>query len=87
MQFSDKEVAQILLEVSVTKSEAYVKLNETDFYEKRMVNLKKKWIQEGLDPEEEERKFLNKRKTELKKKQKDLKRLQNRSNKVLKKLT
>lgn len=78
-------MAEILLEVSVTKSEAYVKLNETDFYEKRMVNLKKKWIQEGLDPEEEERKFLNKRKIELKKKQKELKRLQNRSSKVLKK--
>lgn len=87
MRFLDKEVAQILLEVSVTKSEAYVKLNETDFYEKRMVNLKKKWIQEGLDPEAEERKFLNKRKIELKKKQKELKRLQNRSSKALKKVT
>lgn len=71
----------------MTKSEAYVKLNETDFYEKRMVNLKKKWIQEGLDPEAEERKFLNKRKIELKKKQKELKRLQNRSSKALKKVT
>lgn len=56
----DNEVGKIYTQVSVTESEALIKLNEKDFYEKKLINLKKKWILEGLDPEEEEAKLQNK---------------------------
>ncbi|CAH1173797.1 unnamed protein product [Phaedon cochleariae] len=63
-KIDDSEVGKIFTQVSVTKSEAYLRLDEKDFFEKMMINKKKKWILEGLDPEEEEEKFLkrNKRK-------------------------
>ncbi|XP_066150236.1 probable ATP-dependent RNA helicase DDX49 isoform X1 [Euwallacea fornicatus] len=77
---NDKEVAKILLEVSVTKSESYFNLDENKFYEKKMINLKKKWIQAGLDPEKEAYKFLNKKKIEQRRKRKKLKRLQAATN-------
>lgn len=75
-KLNDKEVGKIFTQVSVTKSEAYIKLDETDFYEKKMINLRKKWILEGLDPDEEEKKLLKKRKngSEKTKKLKRLKR-------------
>ncbi|KAH1026514.1 hypothetical protein HUJ05_000174 [Dendroctonus ponderosae] len=72
---NDKEVAEIFTEVSVTKSEAYMKLDATDFFEKKMINLKKKWILEGLDPEEQEYQYLNKKKIEAKKNKTKIKRL------------
>lgn len=65
----DNEVGKIFTQVSVTKSEAYIKLDEDDFYEKRMINKRKKWLMEGLDPDEEEEKFMNK----IKKKKKRVK--------------
>ncbi|KAL1490006.1 hypothetical protein ABEB36_013922 [Hypothenemus hampei] len=64
---NDKEVSQILHQVTVTKSEGYMKLNETDFFEKKMANLRKTWILEGLDPDKEEYKYLNKKKIKAKK--------------------
>lgn len=84
MALSDKEVAEIFTEVSVTKSEAYMKLDATDFFEKKMINLKKKWILEGLDPDEEEYQYLNKKKIEAKKNKPKIKRLN--SDKKTKKL-
>ena len=63
----DKEVGKIFLQVSVTKSESHIKLDETNFYEKKMINLKKKWILQGLDPEEEEQKLINRYKKKKKK--------------------
>lgn len=56
----DKEVGKIFTQISVSKSEAYIKLDEKDFYEKRSINQKKKWILNGLDPDEEEKKLLKK---------------------------
>ncbi|XP_049937671.1 probable ATP-dependent RNA helicase DDX49 isoform X2 [Schistocerca serialis cubense] len=50
----DKEVAKIFTQVSVTKREAEIKLDETDFYERKMINKRKKLILEGKDPDEEE---------------------------------
>lgn len=35
-----------------------MKLDEDDFYEKRLINKRKKWILEGLDPDEEEKKMF-----------------------------
>ncbi|XP_049836380.1 probable ATP-dependent RNA helicase DDX49 isoform X1 [Schistocerca gregaria] len=52
----DKEVAKIFTQVSVTKREAEIKLDETDFYERKMINKRKKLILEGKDPDEEEEK-------------------------------
>lgn len=74
---SDKEVGKIYTQVSVTESEAYIKLDEKDFFEKKMVNKRKQWILEGLDPDEEEEKYINKRKKfkkgkRQKKKKKDI---------------
>lgn len=46
----------------MAKSEAYIKLDEGDFFEKSLINKRKKWILEGLDPDEEETKLLKKRK-------------------------
>ncbi|KAF7273185.1 hypothetical protein GWI33_014104 [Rhynchophorus ferrugineus] len=59
-KINDSEVGKIYTQVSVTKSEAYIKLEESDFYEKKLINLRKKWILEGLDPDEEEQKLFKK---------------------------
>ncbi|CAH0560804.1 unnamed protein product [Brassicogethes aeneus] len=61
-KLDDSEVGKIFTQVSVTKSEAYIKLDETDFYEKKMINKRKQWILDGLDPDEEEAKLVKKRK-------------------------
>lgn len=45
-----KEVARIFTQVSVTKREAEIKLDETNFYEKKETNKIKKLIMEGKDP-------------------------------------
>lgn len=51
----------------MTESEAYIKLDEKDFYEKKLINLRKKWILEGLDPNEEEAKLFKKKERKDKK--------------------
>ncbi|XP_060530989.1 probable ATP-dependent RNA helicase DDX49 [Cylas formicarius] len=68
VKVDDKEVAKIYAQISVTKTEAKLKLEEINFYEKKMINMRKKWIQEGLNPDQEEKKFLRKRKKMLKNK-------------------
>ncbi|XP_044252400.1 probable ATP-dependent RNA helicase DDX49 [Tribolium madens] len=74
-KLDDSEVGKIFTQISVTKSEAYIKLDEQDFYERKMINKRKKWMMEGLDPDEEEEKFLKtikrSKKTKKNKKQKD----------------
>ena len=52
--FIGKQVAKILTQVSVTKREAEINLDETDFYERKAINKRKKLILEGRDPDEEE---------------------------------
>lgn len=64
----DSEVGKIFTQISVTESEAHLTLEEKDFYEKRRINRRKKWILEGLDPDEEEEKLLRQRKNKRKKK-------------------
>ncbi|XP_057317806.1 probable ATP-dependent RNA helicase DDX49 [Microplitis mediator] len=48
----DKEIATIFTQVSVTKREAEIVLDETDFYEKKMINKRKKLLMEGKTEEE-----------------------------------
>ncbi|KAB0799222.1 hypothetical protein PPYR_07102 [Photinus pyralis] len=69
-KIDDREVGKIFTQISVTESEAHIKLDEKDFYQKKLINLRKKWILEGLDPDEEEAKLLKKRKSKKKKQKK-----------------
>ncbi|XP_052795014.1 probable ATP-dependent RNA helicase DDX49 isoform X2 [Mya arenaria] len=52
----EKEVMKILTEVAVARREAEIKLDERDFGEQKEINKRKKLIQEGKNPDEEERK-------------------------------
>ncbi|XP_011690342.1 PREDICTED: probable ATP-dependent RNA helicase DDX49 [Wasmannia auropunctata] len=67
----DKEIVTILTQISVAKREAEIKLDETDFYEKKMINKRKKLILEELEggqsPDEAD---IVKEKQECKKKRK-----------------
>ncbi|XP_063980065.1 probable ATP-dependent RNA helicase DDX49 [Diachasmimorpha longicaudata] len=58
----DKEIVTIFTQISVTKREAEIKLDETDFYEKKMINKRKKLILEGKDPDEIEEILASKKK-------------------------
>jgi ATP-dependent RNA helicase DDX49/DBP8 len=60
---SEKEVGKIITQVSVTRRESEIKLDETDFYEKKELNKRKQLMLEGKDPDEEiERKDKYKKK-------------------------
>lgn len=52
---TEKEVIKILTQVSVTKREQEINLDEQDFGEKKRINKRKKLILQGLDPEEADR--------------------------------
>ena len=64
--------------MGVTRREANVQLTETDFDERRNINRRKRWINEGKDPDVEEKRlkqaYLDKRKT-IRKEQKRKNRL------------
>ncbi|KAI4485794.1 hypothetical protein M0804_006283 [Polistes exclamans] len=72
-KIDDKEVVTILTQVSVAKREAEIKLDEADFYEKKIINKRKQLIMEGKDPDEvdlilkehKKRRKLKKRKKEI----------------------
>ncbi|XP_076038152.1 putative ATP-dependent RNA helicase DDX49 [Oratosquilla oratoria] len=55
MKVDDSVVKRILKQVKMTRREQEIKLDETDFDERRNINKRKKMIMEGRDPEEEER--------------------------------
>ncbi|XP_034171328.2 putative ATP-dependent RNA helicase Dbp45A [Osmia lignaria lignaria] len=65
---NDKEIITILTQISVAKREAEMKLDETDFYEKRMINKRKKLILEGKDPDKIEEILEKKKRYKSKKK-------------------
>ncbi|XP_033334255.1 putative ATP-dependent RNA helicase Dbp45A [Megalopta genalis] len=67
---NDKEIVTMLTQISVAKREAEMQLDETDFYEKRMINKRKKLILEGKDPDEIEEILKKKRSDKLKKNKK-----------------
>ncbi|XP_053974772.1 probable ATP-dependent RNA helicase DDX49 [Hylaeus volcanicus] len=66
---NDKEIVTIITQISVAKREAEMKLDETNFYEKKIINKRKKLILEGKDPDEIEE-ILEKYKSSKSKKQK-----------------
>lgn len=51
-----------MTQVHVTKREAQIKLDETDFDERRLINKRKKLINEGKDPDKIEKEIKRKRK-------------------------
>ncbi|XP_047482065.1 probable ATP-dependent RNA helicase DDX49 [Penaeus chinensis] len=66
----DEAMAQrIMKQVNVTKREQEIKLDETDFDERRNINKRKRLIMEGRDPDEEDerkKKLLKKRQRKMK---------------------
>lgn len=56
-----------MTQVHVTKREAQIKLDETDFDERRLINKRKKLINEGKNPDEIEKDIKRKRKEKRKK--------------------
>ncbi|XP_043668119.1 probable ATP-dependent RNA helicase DDX49 [Vespula pensylvanica] len=72
-KINDEEVVTILTQVSVAKREAEIKLDEADFFEKKIINKRKKLLLEGKDPDEidlilqehKKRRKLQKRKKEI----------------------
>jgi len=54
-ELDEDEVVKIHTQVGVTRREANVQLTETDFDERRNINRRKRWINEGKDPEVEEK--------------------------------
>jgi len=68
LYFADKEVMKILTQVSVTRREAEIKLDESNFYEKKLINKRKDLILDGKDPDEVEEEQKLKRKKKVKKK-------------------
>ena len=69
--FSDKEIVTIFTQISVTKREAEIKLDETDYYEKKFINKKKKLILQGMEPDEAEEFLRRKFKSNRQKKRKN----------------
>lgn len=55
-------VERIFLQVSVSKREAEIKLDNTEFYEKHKNYRHIMWIRQGLDPDEMEAKFIKEKK-------------------------
>ena len=73
----DDEVADIHVQVSVTKREQDIKLSEMDYDEKKNINKRKKLIMKGLDPDEVEKEkkkaWKRKKKLQMKERNKKLK--------------
>ena len=61
-KFNEKEVLKILVEVSVTRSEAEIKLDEEDFGLAEKINKRKMFLMEGLDYDMEKKKGKKKEK-------------------------
>lgn len=82
--FTGNEVAKLLTQVKVTMREAEIKLDETDFDERKLINKRKNLILQGKDPDMIERK-LKRLQKEMEKKKLDNKRfLKNQSQSVSK---
>ncbi|XP_076675964.1 putative ATP-dependent RNA helicase Dbp45A isoform X2 [Andrena cerasifolii] len=67
---NDKEIVTILTQISVAKREAEMTLDEKNFYEKKIINKRKKLILEGKDPDEIDEILERKASDKLKKKKK-----------------
>ncbi|XP_059613941.1 probable ATP-dependent RNA helicase Dbp45A [Phlebotomus argentipes] len=62
MPVDQRMVERIFMQVSVTKREAEIKLDNKDFEERKSNYRRIKWLEEGLDPEDEEARFQKERK-------------------------
>merc|ERR1712062_377010 len=63
----DEDVADIHVQVSVTKREQDIKLGELDYDERKNINKRKKLIQKGIDPDEYEKSNARKGTTQIEK--------------------
>ena len=68
----DDDVADIHVQVNVTKREQAIKLNDMDYDEKKNIHKRKKLIMKGLDPEEVEREKKKAWKQKMKNRKKNL---------------
>lgn len=71
----------------MTKREAEIKLDETDFYEKKLINKRKKLILEGKDPDEIEEILAQKKKQRKREKKKRAEKLTEAEDKIGEKIT
>merc|ERR1712025_416999 len=67
----DSRVAEIMVQVNTVKREGEVELGEKDWGEQREINKRKRKIQEGIDPDLEEKSKKASRRKKLKKAQKE----------------
>lgn len=63
---SERMVERIFMQVSVTKREAEIKLDNKDFDERATNYRRKKWIEDGLDPDAMERQLKREKEDRLK---------------------
>lgn len=63
---SERMVERIFMQVSVTKREAEIKLDNKDFDERATNYRRKKWIQDGHDPDEMEQKLAKEKADRIK---------------------
>ncbi|KAB7505925.1 putative ATP-dependent RNA helicase DDX49 [Armadillidium nasatum] len=56
IQVNEDEIQKILREVNITKREQQIKLETSDFDERKIIYKRKRLICEGIDPDDEERK-------------------------------
>lgn len=57
-RFSERLVEHIFMQVSVSKREAEMKMDNEDFDQRTHNYRRKKWIVDGLDPDEMENKYV-----------------------------
>jgi len=55
IELQDQEVADILVQVNTIKREGEIELSEKDWGERKEINKRKRKIQEGIDPDKEEK--------------------------------
>lgn len=63
---SERMVERIFMQVSVTKREAEIKLDNKDFDERATNYRRKKWIEDGLDPDAMERQMKREKDARIK---------------------
>merc|ERR1719186_1788546 len=71
LEGDDKKVAEILVQVNTVRREGEIELGERDWGEQREINKRKRKIQEGVDPDLEEKLKKKSRRKMLKKAKKE----------------
>ncbi|XP_037902920.1 probable ATP-dependent RNA helicase Dbp45A [Hermetia illucens] len=73
-KIDQRMVERIFMQVNVSRRESEIQLDNKDFDERAQNYRRKKWIMDGLDPDEMEAKFENQQKQKAKERRKELKR-------------